>query len=121
MTKKILAIEDTADGALLLKGILGKRYTLSFAANLVEARRCLLAEVPDLILLDASLPDGDGFAFCAWLKGDSRYREIPVFLITGRSEPEEREFGLKQGASEYFGKPLRPAELKEKVEKYLGA
>lgn len=121
MKKIILAIEDFADQALWLNTVLGKVYDLRVVQNLVQARRELLAYTPDLILLDASLPDGDGFTFCAWLKADRRYAAVPVFLFTARLEDEERAFGLKQGASEYLVKPLKAEELRAKLSTYLSS
>ncbi len=119
MTKTILAIEDFDDQALWLRAAIGNVYDLRHARNLVQARRELLNYRPDLVLLDASLPDGDGFTFCAWLKADPNLRSIPVFLYTARLEQEEKEFGLKQGASEYLVKPLKKDELLAKLAKYI--
>jgi twitching motility two-component system response regulator PilH len=119
MKKTILAIEDFADQALWLSTVLGKAYDLRVVQNLVQARRELLAYTPDLILLDASLPDGDGFTFCAWLRADKRTASTPIFLFTARTEEEEKSFGLKQGASEYLMKPLKADELRAKVALYL--
>ncbi|RZA07500.1 MAG: response regulator [Proteobacteria bacterium] len=120
MKQIILAIEDFADQALWLNTVLGKGYDLRIVQNLVQARRELLSYTPALILLDGSLPDGDGFTFCKWLKMDKRYENVPIFLFTARLEEEEREFGLSQGAAEYLVKPVPVVELKEKLAKYIG-
>jgi len=66
---------------------------------------------PDLIVLDRGLPDGDGVQFCLTLRKDSRYRTIPILMLTGKGEVEDRVLGLRFGADDYLAKPFDVAEL----------
>jgi diguanylate cyclase (GGDEF)-like protein len=70
---------------------------------------------PDLVLLDVMMPDVDGFAVCQQLKTDPQTRDIPVVLMTARTEVDSRVRGLELGAHDYVGKPFETAELIARV------
>jgi len=70
---------------------------------------------PDLILLDVMMPDLDGFTTCQQLKEDPETRDIPVVLLTARSEVESRIKGLEIGAHDYIPKPFDATELVARV------
>ncbi len=83
-----------------------------------EARRALeLVEVakPDLVLLDAVLPDGSGFEVCSRLRegepGRSWNRDVPVIIVSSRSEPVDRLRGFARGCDDYVAKPFMYEEL----------
>jgi DNA-binding response OmpR family regulator len=66
---------------------------------------------PDLIILDLMLPDHDGLEVCKSLKKDDRYSEIPVIMVTARTEEFDVVLGLELGADDYIPKPFSPREL----------
>ncbi|MDR7532476.1 MAG: diguanylate cyclase [Armatimonadota bacterium] len=70
---------------------------------------------PDLVLLDVMMPDVDGFTVCQQLKADAQTRDIPVVLMTARTEVASRVRGLELGAHDYVGKPFETAELIARV------
>lgn len=101
----VLVVEDEEDIVELLRYILeNENYTVRTAATLAEARARMKDAVPDLVLLDRGLPDGDGLDICKDIKasgGKSR-----VFILSTRKNPEEVREGLAAGADHYFTKPF---------------
>jgi len=69
----------------------------------------------DLVILDLMLPDADGIEICKYLKNDERYKNIPVIMLTARSEETEKILGLEIGADDYVTKPFSPRELVARV------
>jgi DNA-binding response OmpR family regulator len=80
------------------------------------ARTAMLAERPDLIVLDVMLPGTDGLELCRWIRGRS---DIPVILLTARGEESDRIVGLELGADDYVTKPFSPRELAARVRTVL--
>ncbi|MDR7483721.1 MAG: diguanylate cyclase [Armatimonadota bacterium] len=77
--------------------------------------RAVREEPPDLILLDIMMPDVDGFSVCQALKDDPEVRDIPIIMMTARSELDSRIKGLELGAHDYVAKPFETAELIARV------
>ncbi len=80
-----------------------------------EVLKTAREHMPDLILLDVMMPDLDGFSACQQLKEDPVVRDIPVVLLTARSEVESRIKGLEIGAHDYIPKPFDATELIARV------
>jgi len=74
---------------------------------------------PDLILLDVMMPKMNGYKVCRLLKFDKKYKDIPILIITARSQEEDRLIGEETGADEYITKPFEIIEITEKIKKYL--
>jgi putative two-component system response regulator len=74
---------------------------------------------PELILLDVSMPDMDGFESIQRLKGDPLTRNIPVIFLTAKTDPESEIMGLELGALDYITKPFSPPLLVKRVEAHL--
>ena len=83
---------------------------------LKEAGECLLAQAFDLVLLDVSLPDGNGFSICAEIKKEY---EIPVIFLTASGDEYSVVAGLDMGADDYIAKPFRPRELISRIRSVL--
>lgn len=114
---KILLVEDNEAIILGLEYLLEQeKYQPKTARNLKEARQALQDFRPDLILLDVSLPDGDGFAFCAELK---ERNACPVIFLTAREEELDVVKGLELGADDYIIKPFRNRELISRIRNVL--
>lgn len=77
--------------------------------NIEEARKAFEERVPDLLIQDVMLPDGDGFSFVKEIK--QRYPRIPVIFLTARTEESDRILGFELGADDYISKPFSPKEL----------
>ena len=85
---------------------------LSGGSAVVDTAR---TQMPDLILLDVMMPDLDGFSVCRALKADAEVAEIPVFMMTARTEIDSRIKGLDLGAHDYVSKPFEAAELAARI------
>lgn len=117
--KRVLVVEDCADQQELVARALGDEYRLAQSASLREARRALEREVPDLVLLDVSLPDGSGYRFCCELRDDPRTRALPVIFLTGRGEAVDKAMAFSLGADDYVEKPFHPLELRARMQARL--
>lgn len=80
-----------------------------------EVAQTVREQLPDLVLLDVMMPDVDGFTVCKTLKADPLVRDIPVVLMTARSEVDSRIKGLEMGAHDYIAKPFETAELVARI------
>lgn len=115
--KNILLVEDNE--AI----IMGLKYSLEqenikvlIAKNVIETRQKLNQEKIDLILLDVSLPDGNGFDICKEIK---QKQDIPVIFLTAQDEETSVVFGLDLGADDYITKPFRTRELISRINSVL--
>lgn len=90
------------------------------AASGAEALALARQYVPDLILLDVSLPHGpDGLAICRAIKSDPQTKKCIVYLVSARALPREVKAGYAAGADDYIVKPFSPTELFNKIERAL--
>jgi DNA-binding response OmpR family regulator len=116
----ILIVEDSPTGLSLLQAALRpKGFRLLSANDGDEALEMARREHPDLVLLDVILPRKNGFQVCRQLKTEATTRDIKVILVTSKTQPSDRFWGLKQGADEYLTKPFTPEELLGAVERHL--
>src|SRR5258707_3038251 len=95
----ILVVDDSpTDGILLLAALRPKGFRLLSANDGDEALEMARREHPDLVLLDVILPRRNGFQVCRQLKTEAETRDIKIILVTGKTQPSDRFWGLKQGA-----------------------
>jgi CheY-like chemotaxis protein len=104
--KSIVVIEDNKDNRLLVSSLLSERYTITEYETGFAAFRGLEHQVPDLILLDISLPGMDGVDVLARLRSDERLKSIPVIALTAHAVSGDREQYLAAGFDDYFAKPI---------------
>jgi two-component system cell cycle response regulator len=113
---KLLVVDDEQPILDLLRRRLeAMGYTvlaLSGGGKVVETARRLM---PDLILLDVMMPDLDGFSVCQALKADPAVQDIPIIMMTARSEVDSRIRGLELGAHDYVPKPFETSELVARI------
>ncbi|XXX78504.1 ATP-binding protein [Sorangium sp. So ce134] len=112
---RVLVVEDNADMASYLEGILSAEHEVALATNGREALEAVRARRPDVIVSDVMMPEMDGFELVRRLKGDPELRDIPALLLTARASRAEAVGGLDVGADEYLSKPFDPLELKARV------
>ena len=114
---KILLVEDDGQIASYLGELLrAEGFDTQIAGSKKEASECLLIQAFDLVLLDVSLPDGNGFSVCAEIK---REYEIPVIFLTASGDEYSVVAGLDMGADDYIAKPFRPRELISRIRSVL--
>jgi CheY-like chemotaxis protein len=118
--KKILLVDDTDTILLFLKTLLaGQDFDFLTAKNGAEAVEKTRQERPDLVLLDVFMPVMDGIQACRIIKGDPEIKDIPVVVVTVRSEAENVERCFEAGCDDYIFKPIRKLELLDKINRLL--
>lgn len=107
---RVLLVEDeTGIGRLLERGLSAEGYEVLWVRTLAEAAEAARTSVPDLVVLDRTLPDGDGAAFCAAFRrlGHSAM----ICMLTARDSLEDKLHGFDAGADDYLTKPFEFEEL----------
>jgi two-component system phosphate regulon response regulator PhoB len=114
--KRILVVEDEQAIREMLVFNLGRAgYTVLPAADGREARAAIADRQPDVVLMDWMLPDVSGLELTRQLKRDPETREIPIIMVTARTEEDDRVTGLDGGADDYIVKPFSPRELLARI------
>lgn len=115
MNKRILLVEDEPTLSLLLQERLQKEgYAVSSSLDGEQALSLALRGPVDLVVLDIKLPKRNGFEVCRELR--RRGLNLPVLMLTARSDVKDRIKGLKIGADDYLGKPFDVNELLARIE-----
>ncbi|HZW20810.1 response regulator [Noviherbaspirillum sp.] len=115
----VLIVDDDRGIRELLAAYLEKNgLQASLAANGREMRAALERSTPDLIVLDLMLPGEDGLTLCRELRA-SKYRTLPVVMLTARDEEADRILGLEMGADDYLPKPFAVRELLARIRAVL--
>jgi len=118
--KRILVIDDLPENVFMLKDRLEQEgYEVLTAYNGKSGIEKAQNELPDLILLDVMMPDINGFEVCKILVDDSRTSDIPIILVTAKTDPEDIKEGLDAGAYDYIKKPINKIELLARVKSEL--
>jgi len=120
LPKKILIVDDNQDGRELVVKVLKTRgYQTIEAVDGEEALEKAVAERPDLILMDRSLPKIDGYEVTRRLKSRQDFKDIPIVALTAHAMRGDREKALEAGCEGYISKPINVHELPELVTSYL--
>ena len=120
MNPTIMVVEDEpAILELLRVNLADAGYDVHAAADAESAQRMLKESLPDLMLLDWMLPGLSGLAFAKQLRGDARTRELPVIMVTARTDEADKVAGLEAWVDDYVTKPFSPRELKARVKAVL--
>lgn len=113
---KILLVDDEEDILDFLELILEEQgYSIVKANSGREALAAAQMHRPDLILLDIMMPEMDGWEVLKLLKADEEVADIPVAMLTARTEMKDKIQGLQEGAIDYICKPFATKELLEKL------
>lgn len=116
----IMIVDDTPDNLRLLLAVLrGKGHRVVAFPSGPQALAAAAANPPDLILLDVSMPDMNGFEVCQRLKADPALRDIPVLFLSALAEPEDKIRGFAVGGADYVTKPFQADEVQARVETHL--
>lgn len=110
--QRILVVEDTKNIAMALSFCLeAAGYDVAVAEDGVTALAAISESPPDLVLLDLILPRMNGFLVLEAMKQDAQMREIPVVVLSARSDDKDIERARALGAREYLVKPFTPQDL----------
>ena len=113
----ILIVDDDADIRDLLSEYLEKQgFRVSTAADGRSMRMALGRSAPDLIVLDLMLPGDDGLTLCREVRSKS---DVPIIMLTAKTEEIDRVVGLEMGADDYVAKPFSPRELLARIKSIL--
>ncbi len=104
--KTIAVVEDNADNRLLLHAFLGGRYKIVEYETGPAALEGFRASMPDVVLLDVSLPGMDGLAVVSRVREDEQLRKLPVIALTAHAMQGDRQRFLSAGFDEYVAKPI---------------
>jgi two-component system phosphate regulon response regulator OmpR len=120
MPQKLLLIDDDTRLAGMVGDYLrAQGYAVDTAPTLAAGREALHQGLPDALVLDLMLPDGDGLDYTRELRADPRTRRLPLLMLTARGEPMDRILGLELGADDYLPKPFEPRELLARLKALL--
>ena len=108
---KILIVDDDHEIASYVMNELGSWYKFDYAANGREGLSKLLSSDFNLVISDVMMPEMDGITMLKKIKGNSKVSDIPVILLTSKSDIENRLEGLKRGADAFLAKPFSMEEL----------
>ena len=118
--KKILVVDDEPDIVETISFRLKKEgYAVITAADGLEALDKARNESPNLIILDVMMPKLDGFQVTRLLKFDDKYNDIPIIMLTAKTQDQDVATGLKTGADEYVKKPFDAENLMKIVKSRL--
>jgi PAS domain S-box-containing protein len=117
---RVLVVDDDAKIASICREVLESLgFEVMTAGTLAEARSALSERRPDVLLLDVTLPDGDGFRFIEEIKAERASGHISVIFISARAETSSKVRALKLGGDDYLTKPFDALELGARVESVL--
>ncbi|MDH4027381.1 MAG: response regulator transcription factor [Nitrospirota bacterium] len=118
MSSRILAVDDDKDILKVLKANLELHdYEVDTAGTWEDAREILTNRIPDLMILDVMLPDGNGMEICRGLRKDMP--ELPIIMLTAKDKVSDKVIGLESGADDYVVKPFETIELVARIKACL--
>ncbi len=120
MSAKILVVDDEKDILELVSIILAEEHiTVLKAQDGLTALELARKEKPDLILLDIMMPEIDGWEVLKILKIEEETKDIPVAMLTCKTETRDKVLGIQEGAVDYITKPFAPEDLIMRVHDIL--
>ena len=111
MKPKIAVVEDNPDNRMLVEALLEDEYEISEYETGAEAVEGLPGNVPDLVLLDISLPGMDGTEVLEWIRSQDEFVDLPVIALTAHAMSGDREKYLEMGFNDYLTKPIIDEDL----------
>jgi len=113
---KILIVDDSPTERYYLTDILVKQgFAVSTAVSGEEALVTMRADRPELILMDVVMPGANGFQVTRSIARDPELAAIPVIICSSKNQETDRIWGMRQGAKDYFVKPVDPAQLLARI------
>jgi CheY-like chemotaxis protein len=120
MTKRILVVEDNPDNRILITDVLASMgYEVLVAEDGEQGVKQAEANIPDLIMMDLSLPKKDGWTAAREIKENPALKSIPIIALTAHAMVGDREKALQAGCDDYISKPIDLRELSSKLKRFL--
>lgn len=122
MSKKILLVDDSSTQRLASRMLFSNQpdYELISACDGKEGVETAIREHPDLILMDVEMPRMNGFEACKLIKQNPETKDIPVVLLTMRSEQSSMEQGYAHGCCDFLTKPVNEQKLTAVIKRQIG-
>lgn len=121
MAKKIVLAEDESHIARLITFKLEREgYELYWEQDGESALKKIKEIIPDLVILDIMMPVMDGYEVLKHIKELDDLKDIPIIMLTAKSQEQDIIKGFNLGAEDYISKPFKPAELTARIKKILG-
>ncbi|THC42167.1 response regulator transcription factor [Massilia sp. Mn16-1_5] len=113
---KILIVDDSPTERYYLTDILVKNgFAVSTADNGEDALLKMRADRPELILMDVVMPGANGFQVTRAIARDPELAAVPVIICSSKNQETDRIWGMRQGAKDYFVKPVDPGQLLARI------
>lgn len=116
----ILIVDDVATNLAILSEIIKKAgYVARPVTSVSQAVKAIEAKLPNLILLDITMPETDGFEYCTMLKKNPVTRDIPIIFISALNSSEDKIKGFKLGAVDFIAKPFESEEVTMRINTHI--
>ena len=120
MSRTILLVEDNIDNRVIYRRALEYYgYAVLEALDGEEALRLARESVPDLILMDISIPRVNGWDVTKILLSEERTKQVPIVALTAHALPQDRARGAELGFARYLTKPIEPRRVIEEIEQVI--
>lgn len=117
---RILVVDDEEDlGRILKFALMAAGHEVVLAMDGAEGLRMAREDDPDLILLDLMLPKIDGYKVCRMLKFDERYKQIPIVILSARTQEVDKQMARETGADLFITKPYNLNEILATIQQLL--
>jgi CheY-like chemotaxis protein len=117
----LLLVEDNEDNRIIYSTVLRHLgYEVVEAGDGVEAVALARSRLPDLILMDISIPEMDGWEATRVLRADETTKHIPIIALTAHALPDDRERATAVGFTAYLAKPIEPRAVVAEVQRWIG-
>ena len=118
--RRIFILDDEPDMVKAAEFLLKEEgFLVSSETDPVEGLKKILRDPPDLVLLDVRMPEMDGFEVCKVIKADSKTRDVPVILVSIKTQESNVVAGLELGAEDYIRKPYHDMEFLARIRRAL--
>jgi chemosensory pili system protein ChpA (sensor histidine kinase/response regulator) len=118
----VMIVDDSLTVRKITSRLLQREgFAVTSAKDGVDALQLLGEQIPDVILLDIEMPRMDGFEFAKTIKGDPKFVNIPIIMITSRTAEKHRSRAAELGVDLYLGKPFQEDELLHHLREMTGS
>ena len=118
--RRVLVVEDHEDTRLMIRTLLEmQQFEVYEAIDGDAAYEMAVSQQPDLILMDSTLPVGDGVSLTRQIRRHKTIGNVPIIFLTGRAEPARRQAALSAGCNDYLVKPVDLDRMVQVMERWL--
>ncbi|MDH5324899.1 MAG: response regulator [Gammaproteobacteria bacterium] len=117
--KHILSADDDITNRMIIEEILDEEYVVTSVENGQECLKSIEEKLPDLVLLDVSMPIMDGIEVCKKLRSNKKTENLPIIMLSGFAANDNVAKGFSVGANEYITKPFEPSVLRQTISRLL--